>query len=79
VLDFYQRINGLEFKDALEQLAAEAGIELKAFKPDPEYDERQKLKRLCHEMHEAAQEYYRRNLSQVTGDVVILQIMRDIL
>ncbi|MGE4265294.1 MAG: DNA primase [Desulfovibrio sp.] len=69
VLDFYQRVNGLEFKDALEQLAAEAGIELKAFKPDPEYDERQKLKRLCHEMHEAAQEYYRRNLSQSTGDV----------
>lgn len=69
VLDFYQRVNGLEFKDALEQLAAEAGIELKAFKPDPEYDERQKLKRLCHEMHEAAQEYYRRNLSQATGDV----------
>lgn len=69
VLDFYQRVNGLEFKDALEQLAAEAGIELKAFKPDPEYDERQKLKRLCHEMHEAAQEYYRRNLNLAAGDV----------
>lgn len=69
VLDFYQRVNGLEFKDALEQLADEAGIELKAFKPDPEYDERQKQKRLCHEMHEAAQEYYRRNLDMAAGDV----------
>jgi DNA primase len=69
VIDFYQRVNGLEFKDALEQLAAEAGIELTAFKPDPEYDARQKLKRRCLEMHEAAQEYYRRNLNLATGDV----------
>ncbi|SNS25098.1 DNA primase [Humidesulfovibrio mexicanus] len=69
VLDFYQRVNGLEFKDALEHLAQEAGIELKAFAPDPAYDERQKMKRLCHEMHEAAQEYYRRNLGLAVGDV----------
>lgn len=68
VLDFYMRINGLEFKDALTQLAEEAGIELKAFTPDPEYDERQKLKRTCLDMHAQAQEYYRRNLNQVTGD-----------
>jgi len=68
VLDFYMRINGLEFKDALTQLAEEAGIELKAFTPDPEYDERQKLKRTCLDLHAQAQEYYRRNLNQVTGD-----------
>jgi len=76
VIDFYQRVNGLEFKDALEQLAQEAGIELTAFKPDPEYDERQKLKRLCHEMHEAAQEYYRRNLNQATGDTARAYLRR---
>lgn len=68
VLDFYMRINGLEFKDALTQLAEEAGIELKEFKPDPEFDERQKLKKLCLDMHAQAQEYFRRNLDQVTGD-----------
>lgn len=68
VLDFYMRINGLEFKDALEQLAAEAGVQLERFTPDPEYDERQKLKKLCLEMHTAAQEYFRRNLGQATGD-----------
>jgi DNA primase len=68
VLDFYMRVNGLEFKDALKQLAEEAGIELKEFRPDPEFDERQKLKKQCLEMHEQAQEYYRRNLNQVTGD-----------
>jgi len=76
VLDFYQRVNGLEFKDALEQLAAEAGIELKAFKPDPEYDERQKLKRLCLEMHDAAQEYYRRNLDLAAGDVARVYLQK---
>ena len=76
VLDFYQRINGLEFKDALEQLAAEAGIELGTFKPDPEYDERQKLKRLCLDMHQAAQEYYHRNLSHVTGEVARAYLRR---
>ncbi len=68
VLDFYMRVNGLEFKDALTQLAEEAGIELKEFRPDPEFDERQKLKKLCLDMHAQAQEYYRRNLDQVTGD-----------
>jgi len=68
VIDFYQRVNGLEFKDALEQLAAEAGVELTHFTPDPEYDERQKLKRACLEMHAAAQDYYRRNLGVAAGD-----------
>jgi len=68
VIDFYQRVNGLEFKDALEQLAAEAGVELTAYKPDPEYDARQQLKRRCLEMHGAAQEYYRGNLNLATGD-----------
>jgi len=68
VIDFYQRVNGLEFKDALEQLAAEAGIELSAYKPDPEYDARQQLKRRCLEMHAAAQEFYRGNLNLSTGD-----------
>jgi len=76
VLDFYQRVNGLDFKDALEQLAAEAGIELTAFKPDPEYDERQKLKKQCLEMHEAAQEYYKRNLNLAAGEVARAYLRR---
>jgi DNA primase len=76
VIDFYQRVNGLEFKDALEQLAAEAGVEIKNFAPDPEYDARQKLRRRCHEMHEAAQEYYRRNLNLATGDAARAYLRR---
>lgn len=69
VLDFYQRVNGLEFKDALEQLAREAGIELGEYRADPEYDERQQQKKLCLEMHAAAQEYFRAMLSQQGGQI----------
>ncbi len=68
VIDFYQRINGLEFKDALEQLASEAGVDIGDFRPDPEYDARQRLKKSCLEMHTAAQEYYRSNLNLAAGD-----------
>ena len=76
VIDFYQRVNGLEFKDALEQLAAEAGIELKAYKPDPEYDARQQLKRRCLDMHGVAQEYYHRNLNLAVGDAARTYLRR---
>ena len=76
VLDFYMKINGVEFKEALEQLAAEAGIELKTFRPDPEHDERQQLKRQCLDMHAEAQAYYQRNFSQVTGDAARAYIRR---
>lgn len=68
VIDFYQRVNGLEFKDALEQLAAEAGVDVGNFRPDPEYEARQRLKKRCLEMHTAAQEYYSRNLTLAAGD-----------
>lgn len=68
VIDFYMKVNGLEFRDALEQLAQEAGVELKSFRHDPEADERQKLKKLCLDMHTVAQDYFRRNLSLAGGD-----------
>jgi len=68
VLDFYMKVNGLEFRDALEQLAGEVGIELKAYRNDPEADERQKVKKACLDMHTTAQEYFRRNLGLAGGD-----------
>jgi len=68
VLDFYMKVNGLEFRDALEQLAGEVGIELKAYRHDREADERQKIKKTCLDMHAAAQEYFRRNLALAGGD-----------
>ena len=40
VIDFYSRINGLDFRESLEQLAAEAGIELANVPHDPHAAER---------------------------------------
>ncbi len=68
VLDFYMKVNGLEFRDALEQLAQEAGVELTSFRHDPQADERQRQKKLCVDMHASAQEFYRRNLRLAGGD-----------
>jgi DNA primase len=61
IFDFYGRLNGLDFKESLEQLAAEAGVELGAggdgrgAKPDG----RQRILR----MYEFAAGHYRNNLS----------------
>ena len=40
VFDFYARINGLDFKEALEQLAEEAGVKLETRKGQREEGER---------------------------------------
>ncbi|EPR30348.1 DNA primase [Alkalidesulfovibrio alkalitolerans DSM 16529] len=70
VIDFYGRINGLEFRDAVEALAAEAGVRLKALAPDPKADERRKLKNVCIEMHRVAQDYFRSTLNRASGRTV---------
>lgn len=68
VIDFYQRVNGLDFKDALTQLAAEAGVELGAARAaDPEDRKRRELERVCREMHSLAAEYFVRNLGTPGG------------
>ncbi len=67
VITFYQRINGLDFKEALDQLAQEAGVELHGFKPDPQAADRKREKHEFLEMHLLALEYFRRNLKLSTG------------
>lgn len=67
VITFYQRINGLDFKEALEQLALEAGVEMRGFKPDPQASDRKREKNEFLEMHALAQEYFRRNLKLAAG------------
>lgn len=69
VIDFFQRINGLEFREALEQLAAEAGVDLQNTKPDPHADERRKAKRLFLDMHTWAAKHYQDNLGRAAGRV----------
>lgn len=67
VISFYQRINGLEFKEALEQLATEAGVELRGYRPDPEAGQRKKEKKACLDLHELAAASYARNLGHAAG------------
>ncbi|WP_432736628.1 DNA primase [Maridesulfovibrio sp. FT414] len=67
VFDFYAQINGIEFKDALEQLAAEAGVELTPGKVDPQAAKRSSERKLFMDMHEQAANYYSRLLRLPEG------------
>jgi len=68
VFDFYGRINGLDFKETLDQLAAEAGIELSNVPHDPHAAERKARKQLMLDMHEESKAFFIRNLSMASGD-----------
>ena len=67
VIDFYSRINGLDFRETLEQLAAEAGIELAHVPHDPHAAERKARKKLMLDMHTEAAEWFIRNLKMGAG------------
>ena len=63
LIDFYCRINGLDFKEGLAQLADMAGVEVKAFAGrTPQDDEAVRLRRALLKMHETATEYFNHNL-----------------
>ncbi|BCS87221.1 DNA primase [Pseudodesulfovibrio sediminis] len=68
VIDFYGRINGLDFREALEQLAAEAGIELSHVPHDPHAAERKARTQMLIAMHEEASQWFQRNLRVASGD-----------
>ena len=70
VIDFYGRVNGLEFRDAVEALASESGLQLKTLTPDPQADARKKLKTACLDMHRLSQEYFRSVINRASGKVV---------
>lgn len=67
LFDFYGRINGLDFRETLEQLAEEAGVPLDDWKPDPKADQEQSLRRQCLRMYDVARAHFRRNLEQEEG------------
>jgi len=69
VFDFYSRINGLDFRETLEQLAAEAGIELGNVPHDPHAAERKARKQMLIDMHNESNAWFQRNLSMATGDI----------
>jgi DNA primase len=67
VIDFYMRMNGLDFREAIEHLATEAGVTLQSRGSSGPSDAARARKRRALEMHEAAQAFYRRCLSLAAG------------
>lgn len=71
VIDFYCKINGLDFREGIEQLAAEAGITLqKAPLSGPQAQrarQEKDFRRLCMDMYARAQKHYRDNLNSPQG------------
>ena len=67
VIDFYCRINGLGFREGLEQLAREAGIALAEFKADPAEEKRLKLRQAANDMNALARDFFRETLRGPAG------------
>jgi DNA primase len=68
VIDFYCKMNGLEFKEGLVQLAAEAGVELgSAVADDGAAGEAARLRKASLAMHGLAQDYFREMLRSGAG------------
>lgn len=67
LIDFYCKINGLEFKEGLRQLAEMAGVELAWSKPDPGAEKRRRQRLDSMSAHKLAQEHYRSNLEAPAG------------
>lgn len=67
LIDFYSRINGLEFRDAIVQLAEEAGVELQDYKPDPRVQQERDLRKQCLRMYDLARTHFRECLQGNRG------------
>ena len=62
IFDFYGRLNGLDFKETLAALAEEAGIQLDAYRANPQARQERSQKRDMLRMHELAASHFRSNL-----------------
>lgn len=69
VFDFYMRMHGLEFREALEALAEEAGIQVDDHGEDPEAAKARKLKKDCLAMNALAAEHFARVLASPAGRI----------
>lgn len=67
LFDFYSRVNGLEFRETLEQLAEEAGVALGDFRPNPKAEAERDFRRIALRMYDMAKNHFRRNLSGSAG------------
>lgn len=69
VIDFYCRINGLEFREGLERLASEVGVDLGRVRNDPRAAAKRQARDACLAMHELADRYFRHLLSRDEGRI----------
>ena len=69
VIDFFCRINGLEFREGLERLAAEVGVDLGRARSDPRAAAKKRERDACLAMHELADRYFRHLLGQSEGRI----------
>ncbi|MHC1789483.1 DNA primase [Solidesulfovibrio sp.] len=67
VIDFYCRINGLEFREGLERLASEVGVDLGRVRSDPRAAAKKRVRDECLAMHELADRYFRHLLGRDEG------------
>ena len=73
IFDFYARINGLEFKEAMEQLAAENGISLDAWhgggggRTQAQVQQAQSARQQMLRMYELAANHFCQNLAEAQG------------
>lgn len=71
IFDFYSRINGLEFRDALEQLAEEAQVRLDDAKPHAGKAAERDFRKIALRMYDVAKSHFRRNLTSPRGKVCL--------
>lgn len=64
VIDFFCKVNGLEFREGLQLLAEETGVQLTEYKADPHAKEERDFKRQCYTMYDIAKNHFQQNLSK---------------
>ena len=67
VIDFFCRINGIDFREGLAQLAERAGVALGTVRADPRAREKKEARREILSMHTLALEHYQANLRAPQG------------
>ena len=75
-IDFYCRVNGLEFREGLEQLAEKVGVQLTAARRDPREAERRSARQESLTLHGLAQDYYVRTLHSARGQEALAYVAR---
>ncbi len=69
VIDFYCRINGLQFIEGLQELAREAGIELNTTVSSSYANKNRELRQICFDINSLAQTFFQQGLKSKKGRV----------